>query len=426
MGNRNRITRITRLFVAGASALLLLGATACGSVDAATNEPADKQPAPEPNGPISVVASINQWGALAAELGGDDVSVTSIVNSTNVDAHDFEPKTSDVAELSKAQIVVTNGAGYDSWATKSLGANTSIVSAASVVGAMDGDNPHLWFSKDARNGMAEEITGAYIKAMPSKKKAFEQRLKTWQAGEKSLEQWVSDFTESHAGTNYAATEPLAYYLMSDLGFNDKTPKGYAQALASGGEVAPADLQAFQKLIEGREVSLLVNNTQEASDTTNMITGTAGRSDVPVVDISEQMPENVSSLNEWINQLINSIIDAVDPTYGCQADPDASDTEAAEGNDEQGDASDDSAGSSDAGDTNDPDASDAADDKSDAEDDVKAEKAPTFGRVCSSTTSSSEGSSDSSTNDAGETGTDNSATSGNPEGVTSDTPPDPGK
>ena len=418
MGNRNRITR---LFAAGASALLLLGATACGSVDTATNEPADKQPAPEPSGPISVVASINQWGALAAELGGDDVSVTSIVNSTNVDAHDFEPKTSDVAELSKAQIVVTNGAGYDSWATKSLGANASIVSAASVVGAMDGDNPHLWFSKDARNGMAEEITGAYIKAMPSKKKAFEKRLKTWKAGEQSLEQWVSDFTESHAGTNYAATEPLAYYLMSDLGFNDKTPKGYAQAIASGGEVAPTDLQAFQKLIEGREVSVLINNTQEASDTTNMITGTAGRSDVPVVDISEQMPEDATSLNDWINQLINAIIDAVDPTYGCQADPDASDTQADGSKDsEQGDTSEDSA------DNADTDSTDTADGASDTADGAKSEDAaPTFGRVCSSATSSSN-SNDGNGTDTGETGTDNAGTSGNPEGVTSDTPPDPGK
>ena len=72
-----------------------------------------------------------------------------------MDAHDFEPKTADVAALQKAQVVVSNGAGYDAWATKNLTKGTVSVSAAQMVGAMEGDNPHLWFSNDARNAMAQ-------------------------------------------------------------------------------------------------------------------------------------------------------------------------------------------------------------------------------------------------------------------------------
>ena len=115
-----QITRLTRLAAAGLSAVLLFATTACAATSPAETEPDNKTSVPAPTGPINVVASLNQWGSLAAELGGDDVEVTSIVNSTNVDAHDFEPKTSDVAKLSKAQIIVANGAGYDSWATKSM------------------------------------------------------------------------------------------------------------------------------------------------------------------------------------------------------------------------------------------------------------------------------------------------------------------
>ena len=115
-----QITRLTRLAAAGLSAVLVFATTACAATSPAETEPDNKTSVPAPTGPINVVASLNQWGSLAAELGGDDVEVTSIVNSTNVDAHDFEPKTSDVAKLSKAQIIVANGAGYDSWATKSM------------------------------------------------------------------------------------------------------------------------------------------------------------------------------------------------------------------------------------------------------------------------------------------------------------------
>lgn len=382
-----RFTRFARFAAATVSVVLLCATAACGADNSA---PAETETEPdtttEATGPITVVASINQWGSLAAELGGDDVEVTSIVSSTNVDAHDFEPKTSDVAKLSKAQVVVANGAGYDSWATKSLSKSTTLVSAASVVGAVEGDNPHLWFSKDARSGMATAITEAYVKALPSKKADFQQRLKDWQDGEKQLDSWTADFTKSHENLTYAATEPVAYYLMADLGFEDATPKGYTQSQASGGEAAPADLQSFQKIIEGRKVDVLINNTQEASDATNMITGTAGRSDVPVIGVTEQIPSDVQTLDAWINQLVNTIIDAVDPSYGCEA-----------GTDEDSSA-DESDGTADAGNGNSTDAKDDASDD-DTNDDAVSQK---YIRQCkaSSGTSTGNGSDGNSTDDSG--------------------------
>lgn len=82
-----------------------------------------------------MAASVNQWGTVAKALGGDNVNVTSIINSTNVDAHDYEPTTSDIAKLQKAQVIIVNGAGYDAWAVKATQtANATIVNAAEVGG----------------------------------------------------------------------------------------------------------------------------------------------------------------------------------------------------------------------------------------------------------------------------------------------------
>ena len=128
------VTGIAAILATG----MLMASSACGTGGGSQSE---RPSAKEPTGPITVVASINQWGSLAEQIGGTDVNVTSILSSTNVDAHDFEPKTSDVAKLQKAQIIVSNGAGYDSWATKSVGRNSTIVSAAETVGAMEGETP---------------------------------------------------------------------------------------------------------------------------------------------------------------------------------------------------------------------------------------------------------------------------------------------
>ncbi|WP_236034377.1 metal ABC transporter solute-binding protein, Zn/Mn family [Bifidobacterium saguinibicoloris] len=298
------------------SAVMAFAVAACGA--GTSGDTGDDVAAK--TGAIDVVASVNQWGSLAAEIGGKDVKVTSILSSTGVDAHDFEPKTSDLATLSKAEVVVANGAGYDSWATKTRGPDSTLVSAAQIVGAMDGDNPHLWFSKDARKGMAKELANAFSKARPKKRKAFETRLKAWQKREKTLDQAMDDFSSRHKDLSYGATEAVVYYLMSDMSFEDRTPKAYAQAVANGGEIAPADLQTFQSLIEDHGMDVLVNNSQEASDATNMLVGTAGRSDVPVVDVSEQMPAKYDTLTDWIGKLVEELFTAVDPDYDVD-DPD---------------------------------------------------------------------------------------------------------
>ena len=57
--------------------------------------------------------------------------------------------------------------------------------------------------------------------------------------------------------------------------------------------------------------------------------------MPVVDVSEQMPKDADTLNAWINQLINTIIDAVDPSYGCE---DATDGDTADSNANSDDSS----------------------------------------------------------------------------------------
>ena len=85
--------------------------------------------------------------------------VTSIINSTNVDAHDYEPTTSDIAKLQKARIVIVNGAGYDSWAVKATqSAKSQVINAAEIGGVKDGGNPHVWFSAAVRKAVAQAIT----------------------------------------------------------------------------------------------------------------------------------------------------------------------------------------------------------------------------------------------------------------------------
>ena len=106
---------------------------------------------------FTVVASVNQWGALAQELGGKCAQVTSLINSTSVEPHDYEPTPADLAKLSKADIVVINGAGYDGWAEKAQldKSKQTIVNVGDLMGVSP---PPRSMSMSMRTAMASPAT----------------------------------------------------------------------------------------------------------------------------------------------------------------------------------------------------------------------------------------------------------------------------
>lgn len=294
--------RIARIAIAAlASVGMLASVAACGS----------GQSTSEKNGTIEVAASVNQWGTVAKALGGDNVNVTSIINSTNVDAHDYEPTTSDIAKLQKAQVIIVNGAGYDTWAVKATQtANATIVNAAEIGGVNDGENPHVWFSADVRKAVAQAITEAYEQADAAKKNDFDKMNDRWTAEENNVESKIAEVKQKTDGLAYAATESVASYLAEDMGLADATPSGYARATANESEPTPTDIKQFTDALKAGEIKLLVVNTQEESELTGKITDAAKSVEVPMVELTEQMPEQYDSLTAWMEGLVDAFSQAI--------------------------------------------------------------------------------------------------------------------
>lgn len=297
------ITTIAKhAFSAGTAIVLLASLAACGGSSTATSANPDDDEAT-----INVVASINQWGSVARDLGGDLVRVTDIMTNTNVEAHGYEPTASDVATFTKAQVAVVNGADYDSWASKAAGhTDADVVDAARTCNIKDGDNPHVWFSSAVRNATADAITNAYIKANPENKAQFDKLNEAWHRKSDALEAKIDGASDKLKGLDYAATESVAWYLADDLGMSDATPSGYAKAAANESEPSPSDLQQFAETLGSGDIKLLVVNSQEADSTTAQLTDAAKHANVPIVGLTEQMPRNHNDLLEWMDSLVDEI------------------------------------------------------------------------------------------------------------------------
>lgn len=73
---------------------------------------------------LDVVASFSILADFAQEVGGSEVSVTSLVGP-NGDAHVYEPTPADVQKVTEARVIVVNGLGLEGWLSRLLEASGS-------------------------------------------------------------------------------------------------------------------------------------------------------------------------------------------------------------------------------------------------------------------------------------------------------------
>jgi zinc/manganese transport system substrate-binding protein len=267
------------------------------------------------SGKLRVTVSINQWSSIAREIGGNQIELTTILTNPNIDAHDFEPQVRDVTALSTADVEVVNGAGYDSWATRSVRKSGEIlVSAAQSAHVSVGQNPHLWFNARARRALARDYADALARLRPASGSYFRSRYARWCSREQKLEdrmKSVRDGLQSSGSTDYVATEAVAWYLAHDIGLKDITPTGYTHAIQNDSEPAPSDLARFRQILQTHQAHLLILNTQEENSMTSSLVAAAHNSGTPIVRLTESMPPRYSDLLEWMNALVTQFSHALE-------------------------------------------------------------------------------------------------------------------
>lgn len=305
---------------ATAAALLVaapFALAACGS-EATQSQPAGNCP----TAPVNVVVSVDQWGDIVSALGGDCAKVTTVIAGSSVDPHDFEPSPADAAKFQGAQLVVINGGHYDEWAAKlaqSTAPDAVVVSAVSGTGEDDHDhdhghgeeghvhepaaNPHAWYNPEAVTGVADTVTEELGRLAPDARDYFGQRRAEFTTSMQPYQQLITDIKTKAGGKRYAATETVFDDMAAAVGLVNKTPAGYQAASSNESDPAPADLDAFLRLLADRGVDVLIYNTQTEGSLPKEIRAAAEKAGVPVVDVTETVAPGADSFEAWqVDQL----------------------------------------------------------------------------------------------------------------------------
>jgi zinc/manganese transport system substrate-binding protein len=274
--------------VVAASLILLTG---CGSAgdDSASGSSSD--------GRIAVLASTNVYGDIAAQVGGDRVQVTSIIDDPNQDPHSYEVSPQNQLALSKARIIIENGGGYDDFIDtmrhSAARADTSVLNAVAISGhqpAPGGDfNEHVWYDLTAMRTLAMRLADVLAQADRSSAASFRANAAGFATKVAALESSEGTIRAARSGTGVAATEPVPLYLLDACGLVDRTPSAFSRATEEGTDVPPRVVRQMLNLFADRQVSLLAYNEQTASPETQKVLAAAKDSHVPVVPVTETLP-----------------------------------------------------------------------------------------------------------------------------------------
>jgi ABC-type Zn uptake system ZnuABC Zn-binding protein ZnuA len=137
---------------------------------------------------LRVVATTVQIAALTLEVAGDTIDLRGIIPA-GADAHEFEPRPSDLAAIENADLILRHGIGLDDWLNDTLSAGNSAVvvtvtdGITTAKGEEDGeevDDPHVWHDPDNAKIMVDDINQALDAADPANAATYDANAAAYQ------------------------------------------------------------------------------------------------------------------------------------------------------------------------------------------------------------------------------------------------------
>ena len=156
------------------------------------------------DGPLNIVATTTIVADLAREVGGDAVTVTSLMGA-GVDPHLYKASAGDVRRMAAADVIVYNGLHLEGKMTEILeqmqGRGVATVAVAECVpeenmvdsGSYAGlHDPHVWFDVSLWAQAADCLAGALAESDPAHAAEYRARAATYAGELDTLDAWVRE------------------------------------------------------------------------------------------------------------------------------------------------------------------------------------------------------------------------------------------
>ena len=214
---------------------------------------------------LAVSATTTQVAGIVREVGGSAVSVDQIL-TPNSEAHDYEPRPSDVASVADSKLLFVSGLGLDSWADKLVeqsGSGARVVdlgALAPVKRTVASDSattdPHWWHDLSNVEAATTEVERALIAADPKDRAQISANAARYLAQVRRTDREIrACMSKVPPSERLIVTDHDAFiYFTGRYGITSVGavfPSTSTQGQASAGDVA-----ALERLIEAKKVKAI--------------------------------------------------------------------------------------------------------------------------------------------------------------------------
>jgi zinc/manganese transport system substrate-binding protein len=254
--------------------------------------------------PITAVGAENEYANVIEQIGGPYVKVSAIESNPNTDPHTYEASPSVAQTVARAQLLVENGVGYDTYMSRIESASPSsgrkVINVQKLLGLPESTpNPHLWYKPATMRVVGHAIAADLAALQPGRASYFQAREHGFDA---SLQAWytaVHQFSTRHPNTAVATTEPVADYMFEAAGIRNLTPFSMRADIMNGTDPAPQDVSLQNELFSAHKVKIFVHNQQVTSTITESFVKAAKAQKIPVVGVYETMPVPGYDYQSWM-------------------------------------------------------------------------------------------------------------------------------
>jgi zinc/manganese transport system substrate-binding protein len=313
-----RIRRGGAVVAAVCTAAVVVGAVACSSK--APQSPSSSSSSGAPAAKLQVVATINAWGSIASQLGGDRIQETSIITNPDTDPHSYEPSAADARTVGGAAVVVENGIGYDAWADKIMASNPNpqrtVLNVGQIVGVPEDGNPHQWYAPDSVSKVIDAITAQYKKSDPNDAAYFDQQHDQFvKQGLAKYHSLIADIKAKYTGTPVGASESIFTPLSDALGLKLITPAEFLKDTSEGTDPSPADKATIDQQIATKAMKVYVFNSQNSSPDVQAQVDAAKNQNIPVTTVTETLSPASATFQDWQSTQLSGLQDALHTATG---------------------------------------------------------------------------------------------------------------
>ncbi len=318
----------------------LIALAGCGGSDSSA----------EGNKDFTVVTSTNVYADIVKNVAGDAAEVTPVIDDPTQDPHDYEATAQDQLKLSKADMVVVNGGGYDAFMTTMLEAadhKPTVVDTVAISGLPGSDgvanephdhgeeghdhgtedahdhgeeghdhdhdhgafNEHVWYSVPTMTKLVDEVSSKLSDELPDSADDIKKNAEDYKSELGKLQSQLDEAKSEHDGEKAAATEPIALWLFHDMGIENITSQGFLSAVEHGDDVPPLVVKEAKEQIANKEVVVLAYNSQNSGPQADELKKTAESAGVPVVNLAETM-DNDEKYIDWMGGYIKDVQEAL--------------------------------------------------------------------------------------------------------------------